>query len=205
MNNQYIKPAIATLLLAIVFPIYWSSAFYSASFNNDIFAFIKADMMTLGFSDLMFVIMGALEVYVYLSLSKALKVQLNSRFASILLIVMAIASALFHGTVIFDVALAMTSGALPNSSIDSIVAVGLFFGIAALVLLAFSTFICSIVILINHQQISSMLKVFSVLLLVVSILQVTVIFSAFNLLLFPFTLAMLAVYFVKEPDTLEIV
>ncbi len=205
MNNQYIKPAIATLLLAIVFPIYWSSAFYSASFNNDIFAFIKADMMTLGFSDLMFVIIGALEVYVYLSLSKALKVQLNSRFASILLIVMAIASALFHGTVIFDVALAMTSDALPSSSIDSIVAVGLFSGIAALVLLAFSTFICSIVILINHQQISSMLKVFSVLLLVVSILQITVIFSAFNLLLFPFTLAMLAVYFVKEPDTLEIV
>lgn len=205
MNSQYMKPAIATLMLALLFPIYWSTAFYSASFDNDIFAFIKADMMTLSFSDLMFVIMGALEVYVYLSLSKALKVQLNSRFASILLIVMAIASGLFHGTVLFDVALSMTSGVLPSSSTDYIVATGLFLGVAALVLLAFATFTCSIVILINHQQIGSMLKVFAVLLLVVSVLQITVIFSAFNLLLFPFTLAMLAVYFAKEPDTLEIV
>ncbi|GAB3004766.1 hypothetical protein [Psychrosphaera aestuarii] len=205
MNSQYMKPAIATLMLALIFPIYWSTAFYSASFNNDIFAFIKADMMTLSLTDLMFVTMGALEVYVYLSLAKALKSQLTSRFAPILLVVMAIASGLFHGTVLFDITLSMTNGVFSNSLTDNIVATGLFLGVCALVLLAFATFICSIVILVNHQQISSMLKVFAALLLVVSVLQVTVIFSAFNLLLFPFTLALLALYFVKEPDTLEVV
>lgn len=205
MNNQYLKPAIATLLLAILFPIYWSSTIYLATFEDDIFKFIQDDMTTLTGNDLIFIIIGCLEVYVYLSLAQLLKSRLQSNSASILLIIMAFASGLYHATIFFDVFFSMTGGGLSNDAIEKVVSVGLFISVAALVVLTLAKLICSIVLLVNHRQIASLLKVFAVLLLLVSIFQLTFIFFSFNLLLFPCTLVLLAIYFMKEPESLEVI
>lgn len=203
MNSQNKMPGIAALALALLFPIYWGSALYWSSFSGDVFEFLKTDMQTFTAYDVLFLVIGVLEIYVYLSLAKALKEQLNSSSISLFLMIMAFTSALFHATVFIDVWLSLVS--ISASAVEDIVSISLFVSVAALVISTLAALICSILLLMKHSFINGTLKVFSILLLIVSFFQITVLFSAVNLLLFPCTLILLAMYFFKDPESLEVI
>jgi hypothetical protein len=73
-----------------------------------------------------------------------------------------------------------------------------------MVLYAMTAILFSIFVFINPSA-SLTLKGFAGLLLVAAVLQMTVIFAFLALLLFPLALVMLSIYFLKEPQTVEVV
>ena len=104
MNTSCAKmAAFAALLLAIVFPLYWLSPFDWFSGRSLVDVFME-DLQTLDYSDAIFVFIGALEILVYAYLRTMFKYQFDSAVPSFLLILMMVFVALFHGTVIIDVA-----------------------------------------------------------------------------------------------------
>jgi hypothetical protein len=205
MNKQNKISGIAAILLAVLFPIYWSSIFFVDSFNGDALSFIKADMMSFSGYDLLFIVIGTLEVFIYLRLAQTLKEQTNLNSARLLLMVMVFATALFHGTVLFDVWLHFASASMSAAAIDNMTSVGLFIAVLALAVATIAALVCSVLLLINREQVTSLLKVFGIFLLIVSLFQITVLFSVINILLFPCTLILLAMYFFKDPEALEVI
>jgi uncharacterized membrane protein len=76
--------------------------------------------------------------------------------------------------------------------------------IAVMILYALVAILFSIFVFINDAA-STMLKGFAGLLLVAALFQLTVIFAFLALLLFPLALILLSIYFLKEPQTVEVV
>ena len=205
MNSQNTLPAVAALALAFLFPIYWGIALYSGNIEGDFSAYFKHDMQAFTPIDMLFVIIGLLEMYIYFSLAKSLQEQLNTKTLYILLMIMVATCGLFHATVLVDVWFSLFGTGMSIISIENVIAATQYIAVIALGLATILTFVCSIVMLSKFAQLPSMLKVLSVLLLVLSVFQMTVILSAFNLLLFPCILILLSVYFFKDPETLEVI
>ncbi|KKO47785.1 hypothetical protein VT06_15215 [Arsukibacterium sp. MJ3] len=202
-QQHYFLPGIAALLLAVVFPIYWLYAF-SVGAENFIEVY-RADLLSLSLSDLAFVLIGVLEVYIYLCLRRSFSERLSSAAAAVLLLIMAILVVLFHATVLVDVALTLMGSSLTAHAIDTIAEVTVVIALGVLFAYGLVGFILSVVLLLNRTGAPSLLKYFAVVLLVGCLLQLTVILSPLNVFVFPVALLLLAFYFLKPPQLLEVV
>lgn len=199
-HSNFVKPGIAAIVLAILFPLYWLFLFGAGI--GDFESALARDMTSLSFSDLLFIIIGALEIYLYLSLRRVFKDQLNSGALSVSLLIMAALVALLHLTVLVDVFLALSQ---TSSEVIEIVIGFITVGsIAVMILYALVAALFSIFVFINDSA-STMLKGFAGLLLVAALFQLTVIFAFLALVLFPLALVLLSIYFLKEPKTIEVV
>ncbi|WP_027671667.1 hypothetical protein [Rheinheimera baltica] len=202
-KNDYAAPGIAALILAVAFPIYWLYAFHIGSEN--FVEVYRADMLSLSLSDLAFVFVGALEVYIYVSLRRSFAERLSSATPAVLLLLMAVLVIIFHATVLVDVALAVTATTLSEQTINTIgeftvvVALGVLFAYALVGL------VLSVVLLLNRTGAPSVLKYFAVILLAGCLLQLSIIFSPANIFIFPVALLLLAYYFLAAPKMLEVV
>jgi len=203
LKHDYAAPGIAALILAVAFPIYWLYAFHVGSEN--FVEIYRADLLSLSLSDLAFVFIGVLEIYIYLSLRRSFAERLSSGSVAILLLLMALLVTIFHATVLVDVALAVTATTLSEDAINTIgeftvmVALGMLFAYALVGL------ILSIVLLLNRTGAPSVLKYFAVVLLVCCLLQLSIILSPANIFVFPVALLLLAFYFLSAPKMLEVV
>jgi hypothetical protein len=65
--------------------------------------------------------------------------------------------------------------------------------------------ITAALLLTKRHGMSSLLTVFSILLLLMCILQLTVIFAYLNVFLFPAALLILMVFFIKKPEQIEVI
>lgn len=146
-----------------------------------------------------------MEVYIYINLIRVFKDQLNASSVIISLYIMLGSIAVFHATVLVDLFLAMSGGNMTDTLLKPIVEVSLFIAIASLVIYSLAGLVLSILLLMRAKESSKLLKYFSVLLLIVCLLQLTVFLAIVNIVLFPLALAILAAYFLKEPDTVEVV
>jgi hypothetical protein len=199
-HSNFVKPGIAAIALAVLFPTYWLFLFGAAA--SDFETALAADMTSLTFSDLLFVIIGALEIYLYLSLRRIFKDHLNSSAISVSLLIMASLVAALHLTVLVDVFLALTQTS--NEVIEVVIGLVTVGSIAVMILYALVAILFSIFVFINDAA-STMLKGFAGLLLVAALFQLTVIFAFLALVLFPLALILLSIYFLKEPQTVEVV
>jgi len=191
--------AAAPALLAVLFPFYWIT-FLGQSFNGFEEAF-KQDLLRLNWRDVLFVLIGALEVFVYISLSKHLKCYLNANAARLLLLMMASLVTLFHLTVVFDIYLALTQH---NSLSENISFAAMILSLGSLGIFTLVAAVFSIVSLVN-KQFPPLLKAFCVLMLLMCILQMTIVLAFTNVFLFPAALLILSIYFVKEREELEVI
>lgn len=105
MNHRDALPGYAAIALALLFPAYWVPALAIGDLS---FAEAhRADAMRLGAMDLLFVLIGAMEIYIYLSLRRIFLDLMHGSLAATLLLLMAIVVGVFHATVLFDVVLAV--------------------------------------------------------------------------------------------------
>lgn len=205
MSSHYVKPGIAAIVLALLFPIYWSSIFIFGAGGGDWFDLVREEIQTFSGFDALFLLIGALEVYIYLSLLRTIENQLDSSFAKALLIIMMAAVALFHSLVMVDMYLAAFSSALSSNMVDSIVGISVAMSIITLSIYTIAGLILSVFLLMHNVSTNPMLKYFAVLLLLVCLLQITLFLAIVNLVLFPLALIILAVYFLKDPEMVEVV
>ena len=202
-NPDFKIPGIAAILLAVLFPIYWLSVF-SGSYNDFEQAF-RSDLTTLGWSDALFILIGALEIYIYLSLRKILADQLETTVVNLLLFIMMGMVALFHSLVLVDIYLASQYLTINTDTVDQFVSFSLLIAFATTIIYSLVGLVFSILLLSKGLANSIFLKVFSALLIATCIMQMTLILAVVNVVLFPITLLVLAVYFFKEPQMAEVV
>ncbi|MAD77474.1 MAG: hypothetical protein CML20_22350 [Rheinheimera sp.] len=202
-KQDYFLPGIAALLLAVLFPSYWLYAFSIGTEN--FMAVYRADLLSLSLSDLVFVLIGVLEVYIYLCLRRSFAERLSSGSAAVLLLIMALLVTLFHATVLIDITLSIIGSGLTDQTIETISEFTIIGALGVLFAYGLVGFILSIVLLLNRTGAPSLLKYFAVVLMVCCLLQFTVILSPLNVFVFPVGLLILAFYFVKPAQQLELV
>jgi|GEM_PF-524138 len=202
-NQRNYLPAVATLLLAALFPFYWGNLFLSSS--TDWYLELQQDLQNFSAFDVLFIVIGILEIYVLWSLRKALTDQLNVASAKIMLWMMIASVVVFHASVLVDVSLGFKTDPVSPISMENITDTVLLLAFSALFIYAICGGVFSIVLLFRHSQIPTLLKVFSVLLMISCLFQLTIILAALNIILFPVALLILAVYFVKNDPVVEVV
>ena len=205
MSSNHVKPGVAAIALALLFPMYWTFVLVVGVNGSDFMDNMRADILELTWLDGVFLLIGALEIYIYYSLARVFDDRLPSNAAKILLYIIIGTVVLFHLTVVIDLYLAVTQGSISNETIDMFVTATAYLLVATLVVFVIAGVGLSITILSQSESVAPILKAFAILLLVICILQATVLFAMLNLILFPIALVTLAVYFFKDPETLEIV
>ena len=201
-QREQMTSGIAAIALAALFPIYWIFSLSDAM--GDFEASMRANLTALNFNDLLFLVLGILEVYVYLSLRKTLKDYMGTTAAQQLLLLMCIAVIAFHSTLIFDLYLAMAQ-APSTETLDSLNNIAIAVSIGGLIIYSILGLVFAILLMLKAKEISSLIKVFSILLLISCALQLTVVFSFVSLLLFPAAMLVLAIYYFKSPTSVEVV
>ena len=202
MNRDHALPGYAAIALALLFPVYWVSAL-GVGEQSFVEAF-RADVLSFSALDVLFVLIGAMEIYVYLGLRKILLEQLHGNTPAALLLLMAIIVGIFHATVLFDVILAF-GPTLAESTREQLIAASAIVAISGLFIYAVLAFILSIALLVSKAEIPGLLKVFAVLLMVCCVLQLTIVLGVVNVMLFPVALLVLAVFFLRGGHEVEVV
>lgn len=202
MNRNYALPGYTAIVLALLFPIYWVTALGLG--EQSFFEALLADVTRFSARDVLFVLIGAMEIYIYLSLRKVLLAQLHGSLPAVLLLLMAIVVGIFHATVMFDIILAVVPS-LAEPTRDTLVTASAVIAIAGLFVYAVLGLILSIALLVGKDELSVLLKVFAVLLVVCCVLQLTFVLGFMNIILFPVILLVLAVFFLRDGHEVEIV
>lgn len=196
-SSTYTAPGLAAIALAILFPTYWLFAMTDLSMEA-----IREDFVTLSGWDSLFVVIGALEVFVYLALSRLFRNQLGGSLSAILLIIMASIVAVFHSTILVDLIIA--SGFAAGAT-ETLVDTGLVISLVTLFLYTVTAFILSIALLTRFSELSVLMRLFAIGLLLCCMLQVTVIFAFVNTFLFPILTLLLAAHFFRGGHSVEVI
>lgn len=203
INRNYIAPGVAAVLLAVLFPVYWLPVFNIQ--EQSLLSAYRADVLSLTVTDLLFVVIGALEIYLYFSLRKIFAARLNGSMVSALLLVLMLLVALFHLTVLADIIYALGGALMSESAVDTLL---LMTGVAGLLIAAVFevvSIILAIVLLLPSVAAPVVLKLFAVFILICSVLQLTIVFAVVNIFLFPAALILLAIFFFREDHVVDVV
>jgi hypothetical protein len=202
MKGHDALPAYAAIALALLFPAYWvpTLAIGELSFAEA----YRADVMRLSAMDLLFVLIGAMEIYVYLSLRRIFLQQIHGSLPATLLLLMAIVVGVFHATVLFDVVLNV-GPTLAQPLQERLVWASAAVTIGGLFVYSVLGVVLSIALLVKAAELPALLKVFAGLLVLACLLQLTVVLGLFNVVLFPVILLVLAVFFMRGGHEVEVV
>lgn len=187
----------AAIVLALLFPVYW--LFALASFSLEA---LREDFVTLSGWDALFVIIGLLEIVVYLALARLCRDQLGGTVSAICLFIMAGMVAIFHATTIVD---ALHVMALSSAASDTLVGLGMIVGLVSLFLYTLAALALSISLLIRFKELPTLMCCFAIGLLIACLLQFTVVLGVLNTFLFPLLLLLLAVHFLRGEHSVEVV
>lgn len=203
-DNRYLAPAISAIMLAILFPIYWISQFWVV--GSDGGETLYMNLTRLNPSDLVFLIIGVLNIYVYL----AFKRFLNDRHAfsgadiPITLIVIVVAVYTF-GSLATDTLMHFFGDNLQlpwhqatlNGNTVAMLVSTFVFGVLDILLGVF--------LFTQARNFSHVLKAFAVIIIIQGAFELTVVFGFLAFALFPVALTLLAILFVRQPDELDVV
>lgn len=194
-NNEYLLPGLGALALAILFPVYWFTEIGMAGY------FPEIDALANGLSplDIVFLLVGALNIYFYLSLRRILVDHHQYKKLNVVLAIMIGFCAAFHLGTFFVDALA--------SSVDSDLASGLIVTITLVSLIAFGVLdiIVGIMLLRDGGEMAALIRIFAVVTLIQGIFEVSIVFSPLVLIVFPLSALFLAVHFLRPAEMVEVV
>lgn len=190
---------IAALALAVLFPIYWINAIGFA-FDVGEMSY-REDFTTLDVWDLIFLIIGLLEMTVYIGLRNYFKDQINGGLAGVLLLIMAGLIALTHATLLIDLTVGLGLFQASPNFLDTI-AIG---SILVLGLYAVTLFALAIALLVRFPELPTLIKIFAALALITAGSQITIVFSFANIILFPILMLIVAFHFLLGDNNVEVV
>ena len=198
MNTlSYKRAGVGAIVLALLFPIYW--LFAVTNFSLDA---VREDFVTLSGWDLLFVIIGVLEIVVYLALARLCRDQLGGTVSAIFLFVMAGMIGLLHATTLVDVLHGIgVSGAVS----ETLIGIGIAVSLASLFLYTVAALALAISFLVRFTELPTLMRCFSIGLLIACLLQLTVVLGVINIFLFPLLLLLLGVHFLRGEHAVEVV
>lgn len=202
MNLRDALPGYTALALALLFPAYWVPALSIGELS--FFEAYREDVMHLSAMDLLFVLIGAMEIYLYLSLRRVFLERVHGGLPAALLLLMAVVVGVFHATVLFDLVLAL-GPALAASRQEGLVTASVVMTVGGLFAYTVLGLILAAALLWRRSEWPGLLKVFAVLLAIACAMQLTVVLGIVNVVLFPVILLVLAVFFLRGGHQVEVV
>lgn len=203
MNREYMLPGLVAILLAVLYPVFWLSAILTAE-GSGLLEIFRSDVTRLDAMDALFVLIGLMEIYVLLSLRRALQQQLNGGLGAALALGMAIAVALMTATVLFDVTIAVAPG-MGEAALDLLVRMSAGGFIITGIAIGLSSLILAIALLVRSADSTILLKVFAAVLLIYALLSLSVILAPVACLVYAVALLLLASWFLRGGGEVEVV
>ena len=200
-NRDYLLPGVAAIFVAVISPIYWLGMAASVG-DSDI---LWQDMMSLGFSDILFASILLLTIYIYLNLKNILNEQLNFNHIDLLVWIYAAINILWVSTLFLDVASAVLPENIVSQNDGTFLNIGLSIGVGAIVMLGIIDLLIGILLLAKSTELPTLLKIFAIMSVIQGVLGITVVFAATLIFIFPITMIILAMFFLRKPESLEIV
>lgn len=194
-SNDYLWPGIASVLVAVGMPFYWLVLAGTADLSDYTHRLPQGPEL----SDLVFIALGGLMIYIYLSLRKILHDHYNYHGADLAISLLIAACAIFHvGTLLLDY---LGGQFMPESFALAAGLMWVFFT----VLFGVMDIVLAIMLLKDRAQLSDLLFAFALINLVLGLFELTIVFSFTVLVLYPLTLLVLAVAFLRRPREIEFV
>ncbi|RDX36964.1 hypothetical protein DZA50_02830 [Kangiella sp. HD9-110m-PIT-SAG07] len=197
MKRDYLLPGILSILLAILFPVYFVLVIYTRLDSDSASTVLDPKF---DFYSWLFLFIGAVSIYLYLYFKKILNDQLNFKSIDILLLLMVINSVIFFvGVFITDVlsyfgqAEAWTTFGIHILSISCMI----IFGVLDIII--------GIILLANHSKTPVFLTILAAISILLGLFEVSIVYSAASIIIFPLYLIFLAIYFLRTPETIEVV
>ncbi len=200
-NKDYLLPGVAAIFVAVISPIYWIGMSSSVG-DYDI---LWQDMMSLGFSDILFASILLLTIYIYLNLKNILNEQLNFNHIDLLVLIMVAINILWMSTLFIDIASAVLSENIVTQNKDAFLMINLSVSIGAIVILGIIDLLIGILLLAKSTELPTLLKIFAIMSVIQGVLGITVVFAATLIFIFPITMIILAMFFLRKPESLELV
>ena len=200
-NKDYLLPGVAAIFVAVISPIYWIGMSSSVG-DYDI---LWQDMMSLGFSDILFASILLLTIYIYLNLKNILNEQLNFNHIDLLVLIMVAINILWMSTLFLDIASAVLPENIVTQNEGTFLNIGLSMGIGAIVILGIIDLLIGILLLAKSTELPTLLKIFAIMSVIQGVLGITVVFAATLIFIFPITMIILAMFFLRKPESLELV
>ena len=199
-NKDYLLPGVAAIFVAVISPIYWIGM---SSPMGD-FA-LGQDMLSLGFPDILFASILLLTIYIYLNLKNILNEQLNFNHIDFLVLIMVAINILWMSTLFLDVAITVLPENIVTQNKDTFLNIGLSMSIGAIVILGIIDLLIGILLLAKSTELPTLLKIFAIMSVIQGVIGITVVFAAMLIFIFPITMIILAMFFLRKPESLEIV
>ena len=197
-NNNYLLPGIAAIILTVLLPIYWIQEIISGTDIGIENYFYNVGQLS--FSSWVFLTMGLLSIYIYYSFKRILHDQLNFKSIDVLLwIMIGVSVVFFGGLFLLDV--------LPTSvaSNDLLVSMSYAISIGSMIIFGLADIIIGIILLRHYDKLPSLLKAIAIVSLIQGIFEISIIFNFVVIFSLPVYLIILAVYFLREPEMIEVV
>lgn len=202
-NYDYWRPAVAAILLAVLYPLNWILEFTAGgNFPPGDFA----EYMRWSPIDWLFLVVGGLAVYMYLSLRRILSEQLNYSGVDIpILILVAVTIVFFFGLSISQWAFLLTVPDSMSSYEDIVMTIGATVLVGTVILSGVAEILMGCLLLKDGSSMPPLVRIFAIITLIMGIFDLTVIFSFVSLFMFPVSMLVLATYFLSKPEMIEVV
>lgn len=203
-NSDYLSPGLAALCLFFLFPAYWGYQFSIAESGFE--AAFYANFLSFDLSDLVWLILGALEIYIYLSLKRVLLDRFNFRGVNVFLNLLIINTAIHYlFPFLIDLSILFMGNYVGDPAEHVLTKSSLFLATVQVAIYGLLGLIVGVLLLGASKQLPFLLKAFAVTTLVMGVFELTFVFAFIGLLIFPISMLILAVYFLKEPEMVEVV
>ena len=203
-NRDYLLPGIIAILLAATFPAYMIGEMMAG--GSDMAESMYQNLLGFGFLDVVFLLLGFMSIYVYLSLIRILNDQLNFKSLDIILLIMVVACAIFFiGSFSLDVGISLFKDHLSADSRDLILGATLVFTVGLMIVFGLLDLVIGVILLKNWHEIPTLLRAFAIITVVQGWFELTVIFSFAVIFIYPVALIILAMHFLRRPEEVEVV
>lgn len=200
MKNDYLLPGIAAIVLAILFPTI--VVVEVLNFGEGDWKGALVGISDWGFAEAMMIVIGLLCVFVVFNFKKILNEQLNFKSIDTPLLILIGISIVFHILLIIFEGLVSFVGQNTSESME-LIATGVTF--ACLVVFGVVDIVIGIILLTKGNELPSILKVLAVISIIQGIFELSVILFFLVILTFPIYMIILAIYFLRKPETIEVV
>lgn len=198
-ENRFAPAAWASICGAVLLPL----AFIVAGIEGMAYDLSEVEHFGwIGLADFLFLILGAVFIYIFLSLKRALYERYSYRGLNFVISVAILWTIVnYGGSFVLELFLLMA----PPSSMDIQVVIGTVFWIVCIAGFGVIDIIVGLMLLRQGRRFSVPLRIFAVLSLVSGFFEATVILSFFALLFYPAALIALAFAFLKPDREIEFI
>tara|TARA_B100001121_G_scaffold246597_1_gene221767 strand:+ start:818 stop:1426 length:609 start_codon:yes stop_codon:yes gene_type:complete len=200
-NKDYLLPGIAALLLAVIHPFYWLGVGPLIEDNS----MLWQDIIYVGFDDFLFALIILLNIYIYLSLKNILNEQLNFNHIDLLVMILIIINAIWLSTLFLDLSSAVLPDSLITQNKGIFLNIYVVVGIGAIIAIGLVDLLIGVLLLMKLKEAPTLLKIFAVTSLIQGIVGMTIFLAGILIFVVPITLVILAMFFLRKPESIEIV